>query len=207
MINYKTTFITYINKTSNTFEKKSLEKIALVLTQLMTKLPQLVVPLCSVNLKGKVNLLHLLLCLFRKTSNYPHGYFDEVLKHLITPSAVKAGFNAKTAKSREWSYSIYDCQRSWCCWSCDSWSNWTQSKCAFELGMRIAFSKPVCLIRAKGTAPIFDIDHMLRVYDYNPCLWPSTLESDIPQLSEHIKETWINRRERSYLDILRENKS
>ncbi|MFS7590071.1 hypothetical protein ACJ8CI_14530 [Klebsiella pneumoniae] len=33
-----------------------------------------------------------------KTSNYPHGYFDEVLKHLITPSAVKAGFNAKTAK-------------------------------------------------------------------------------------------------------------
>ncbi|PAW12821.1 hypothetical protein CKJ89_39760, partial [Klebsiella pneumoniae] len=32
-----------------------------------------------------------------KTSNYPHGYFDEVLKHLITPSAVKAGFNAKTA--------------------------------------------------------------------------------------------------------------
>ncbi|AOM91722.1 Uncharacterised protein [Klebsiella pneumoniae] len=66
MINYKTTFITYINKTSNTFEKKSLEKIALVLTQLMTKLPQLVVPLCSVNLKGKVNLLHLLLCLFQK---------------------------------------------------------------------------------------------------------------------------------------------
>ncbi|HHM2217756.1 TPA: hypothetical protein ACRGE6_005615, partial [Klebsiella pneumoniae] len=35
-----------------------------------------------------------------KTSNYPHGYFDEVLKHLITPSAVKAGFNAKTAKKQ-----------------------------------------------------------------------------------------------------------
>jgi hypothetical protein len=32
-----------------------------------------------------------------KTSNYPKGYFDEVLKHLITPAAVKANFNARTA--------------------------------------------------------------------------------------------------------------
>lgn len=33
-----------------------------------------------------------------KTSAYPKGYFDEVLKHLITPAAVKANFNARTAK-------------------------------------------------------------------------------------------------------------
>jgi hypothetical protein len=77
----------------------------------------------------------------------------------------------------------------------------------FELGMRIAFNKPVCLIRAKGTPPIFDIDHMLRVYDYNPCLWSSTLEVDIPALTEHILETWKNKdTERSYLSILRETK-
>jgi len=73
--------------------------------------------------------------------------------------------------------------------------------------MRIAFNKPVCLIRARGTAPIFDIDHMLRVFDYNPCLWPSTLEQDIPALTEHISETWKNKaKERSYLSLLRENK-
>jgi len=53
----------------------------------------------------------------------------------------------------------------------------------FELGMRIAFNKPVCLIRARGTAPIFDIDHMLRVFDYNPCLWASTPAADVPALS------------------------
>ncbi len=174
----------------------------------MTKLPQLVVPLCSVNLKGKVNLLHLLLCFSEKTSNYPHGYFDEVLKHLITPSAVKAGFNAKTAKkagSEVIQSTIVNDLDAADLVIVDLTEH--NPNVLFELGMRIAFSKPVCLIRAKGTAPIFDIDHMLRVYDYNPCLWPSTLESDIPQLSEHIKETWINRRERSYLDILRENKS
>jgi hypothetical protein len=77
----------------------------------------------------------------------------------------------------------------------------------FELGMRIAFNKPVCLIRAKGTPAIFDIDHMLRVYDYNPCLWQSTLEINAPALSEHISETWKNKgKDRSYLSILRENK-
>ncbi|HHO8696183.1 TPA: hypothetical protein ACRYAA_005678, partial [Klebsiella pneumoniae] len=143
-----------------------------------------------------------------KTSNYPHGYFDEVLKHLITPSAVKAGFNAKTAKkagSEVIQSTIVNDLDAADLVIVDLTEH--NPNVLFELGMRIAFSKPVCLIRAKGTAPIFDIDHMLRVYDYNPCLWPSTLESDIPQLSEHIKETWINRRERSYLDILRENKS
>ncbi|HEA0154535.1 TPA: hypothetical protein RVG41_004735 [Escherichia coli] len=143
-----------------------------------------------------------------KTSNYPHGYFDEVLKHLITPSAVKAGFNAKTAKkagSEVIQSTIVNDLDAADLVIVDLTEH--NPNVLFELGMRIAFSKPVCLIRAKGTAPIFDIDHMLRVYDYNPCLWPSTLESDIPQLSEHIKETWINRRERSYLDIIRENKS
>lgn len=143
-----------------------------------------------------------------KTSNYPHGYFDEVLKHLITPSAVKAGFNAETAKkagSEVIQSTIVNDLDAADLVIVDLTEH--NPNVLFELGMRIAFSKPVCLIRAKGTAPIFDIDHMLRVYDYNPCLWPSTLESDIPQLSEHIKETWINRRERSYLDILRENKS
>ena len=33
-----------------------------------------------------------------KSGKYDVGYFDEVLKHLITPAAVKADFNARTAK-------------------------------------------------------------------------------------------------------------
>ena len=73
-------------------------------------------------------------------------------------------------------------------------------------GMRIAFNKPVCLIRAKGTAAIFDIDHMLRVFDYNPNIWPSTLATDVPALTEHILATWKDKDKRSYLTILRDNK-
>lgn len=142
-----------------------------------------------------------------KTSQYPVGYFDEVLKHLITPAAVKANFNAKTAKKSGseviQSTIVNDLDAADLVIVDLSEHN---PNVLFELGMRIAFNKPVCLIRAKGTAPIFDIDHMLRVYDYNPCLWPSTLEQDIPGLSEHIAETWKNKdKERSYLNILREN--
>jgi hypothetical protein len=143
-----------------------------------------------------------------KTSQYPAGYFDEVLKHLITPAAVKANFNARTAKK-----SGSDVIQSTIINDLDAADlvivdlSEHNPNVLFELGMRIAFDKPVCLIRAKGTAAIFDIDHMLRVYDYNPCLWPSTLEQDIPGLSEHITQTWAAKgKERSYLSILRDNK-
>lgn len=143
-----------------------------------------------------------------KTSTYPKGYFDEVIKHLITPAAVSAGFNARTAKksgSEVIQATIVNDLDSADLVIVDLTEH--NPNVLFELGMRIAFDKPVCLIRAKGTAPIFDIDHMLRVYDYNPCLWPSTIKEDIPELTKHISETWKNRdQERSYLKLLRENK-
>lgn len=143
-----------------------------------------------------------------KTSSYPKGYFDEVLKHLITPAAVKANFNARTAKkagSEVIQSTIVNDLDSADLVIVDLTEH--NPNVLFELGMRIAFDKPVCLIRAKGTAPIFDIDHMLRVYDYNPSMWPSTLEIDIPALSVHIAETWKKRdADRSYLKILRDNK-
>lgn len=144
-----------------------------------------------------------------KTSAYPKGYFDEVLKHLITPAAVKANFNARTANkagSEVIQSTIVNDLDSADLVIVDLTEH--NPNVLFELGMRIAFDKPVCLIRAKGTAPIFDIDHMLRVYDYNPSIWPSTLETDIPALSNHILETWRRRdAERSYLKILRDNKT
>lgn len=143
-----------------------------------------------------------------RTSNYPKGYFDEVLKHLITPAAVQAKFNARTAKkagSEVIQSTIVNDLDSADLVIVDLTEH--NPNVLFELGMRIAFNKPVCLIRATGTAPIFDIDHMLRVYDYDSCLWSSTLEIDIPALTEHISATWKNKdKDRSYLKILRENK-
>lgn len=143
-----------------------------------------------------------------KTTTYPPGYFDEVLKHLITPAAVKANFNARTAKkagSEVIQSTIVNDLDSADLVIVDLTEH--NPNVLFELGMRIAFNKPVCLIRAKGTPAIFDIDHMLRVYDYCPHLWPSSLEIDVPLLSQHISETWKNKdSDRSYLNILRENR-
>lgn len=143
-----------------------------------------------------------------KTKEHALGYFDEVLKHLITPAAVKANFNARTAKkagSEVIQSTIVNDLDNADLVIVDLTEH--NPNVLFELGMRIAFNKPVCLIRARGTAPIFDIDHMLRVFDYNPCLWASTLAADVPALSEFISETWKNKdSERSYLKILRETK-
>ncbi len=78
-----------------------------------------------------------------KTSNYPHGYFDEVLKHLITPSAVKAGFNAKTAKkagSEVIQSTIVNDLDAADLVIVDLTEH--NPNVLFELGMRIAFSKP-----------------------------------------------------------------
>lgn len=74
----------------------------------------------------------------------------------------------------------------------------------FEHGVRMMQDKPVALIRAKGTGGIFDVDNMLRVYDYDPNLWPSTIEKDVPALRDHIAGSWDNRdRENTYMKLLR----
>ncbi|HUC14526.1 MAG TPA: hypothetical protein VMS00_08750, partial [Acidimicrobiales bacterium] len=74
----------------------------------------------------------------------------------------------------------------------------------FELGMRMAFDKPTVLIKAKGTRAIFDVDNMLRVFEYDPSLWPSTVETDVPKLAQFIRASWVNRGEEStYLRILK----
>jgi hypothetical protein len=141
-----------------------------------------------------------------KTSAFKPGYFDEVLKHLITPAAVLANFNSRTAKkagSEVIQSTIVNDLYTADLVIVDLTEH--NPNVLFELGMRIAFNKPVCLIRARGTPAIFDIDHMLRVYDYNPSIWPSSLEIDIPALSEHIVKTWEARDERSYLTMLRDN--
>lgn len=75
----------------------------------------------------------------------------------------------------------------------------------FELGMRMTEDKPVALIRAKGTGKIFDVDNMLRVFEYEANLWPTTVERDLPKLEKHIEATWANREtDQTYLKLLRQ---
>ena len=140
-----------------------------------------------------------------KTGKYPDGFYREVLRNLITPAGVEAGFKVETARKDGsdiiHSTIVNDLLNADLVIADLSDHN---PNVLFELGVRMAHDKPVALIRAKGTGQIFDVDNLLRVYDYNPNLWKSTLEDDIPNLVKHIKATWENRNSQtSYMKILR----
>jgi hypothetical protein len=74
----------------------------------------------------------------------------------------------------------------------------------FELGMRMSLEKPVAIIKSSDTGRIFDVDNMLRVFEYKENLWPSTIKTDVPGLEGHIRATWEAKdSNRSYISILR----
>jgi hypothetical protein len=75
----------------------------------------------------------------------------------------------------------------------------------FELGLRVANDKPVALVKARGTPTLFDIDHMLRVAEYSPNLWPSTLAADARTIEDHMRAAWDGRLDgRSFMAVLRD---
>lgn len=134
---------------------------------------------------------------------HPEGYFQEVLNSLITPAAVGAGFNVRTAAqtgSDIIQSTIIKALRRADLVIADLTEH--NPNVLFELGVRIAEAKPVLLIRAKGTAGIFDVDNLLRVFDYNPNLWKSTVQGDVEALSKHIVSAWDDRDNKSYIAVL-----
>jgi hypothetical protein len=136
------------------------------------------------------------------------GFFDEVLKALIAPAGREAGFEVLTA-NREGSDVIHATIVNQLLDADLVIADLTENNpnVLFELGLRIAEDKPIALIRAKGTAPIFDVDNMLRVYEYDPNLWVSTIEHDRPRLTAHIKAAWDHKDSNlTFMKILRERK-
>lgn len=135
----------------------------------------------------------------------PKGFFDEVLQSLIAPAGREAGFTVNTA-NRQGTEVIHSTIINDLLSADLVVADLTEHNpnVLFELGLRMAEDKPVAIIRARGTGPIFDVDNMLRVYDYDPNLWPSTVERDLPKLIGHIQATWDNRgNERTYMKILK----
>ena len=133
------------------------------------------------------------------------GFFKEVLTSLITPAIEEAGFEAYTAniKGSDIIHStiineLIDADMV----VADLTDH--NPNVLFELGVRMALDKPVVIIKAKGTGSVFDVDNLIRYYEYNPVLWPSTLKEDIPDLAEHIKASWESKDSHmSYMQILR----
>lgn len=129
-----------------------------------------------------------------REDRHESGFFEEVFKQVLTPAVKGAGFQVRTAKrlgSDVIQATIINDLISADLVVADLTEH--NPNVLFELGVRVHEDKPVALVRAQGTSPIFDVDNMLRVEDYNPNLWTSTVERDIPRLRDHIKATWDNR--------------
>ena len=129
-----------------------------------------------------------------KSGKYQEGFFDEVLASILTPAVQAAGFEVRTAKQKGSDViqstivtELLDADL--------VLADLTEHNpnVLFELGMRMMADKPVALVRAKGTGAIFDVDNLLRVEDYNPNLWKSTVETDIPLITEHLLGAWDSR--------------
>lgn len=134
----------------------------------------------------------------------PEGFFNEVINNLIVPAATEAGFKVETA-NRQGSDIIQSTIINELMDADLVLADLTDHNpnVLFELGFRIAINKPVVIIKAKGTKGIFDVDTMMRYYEYNPNLWKSTLERDLVGLKAHIEAAWSNKdNQQSYITIL-----
>ncbi|WP_217616259.1 hypothetical protein [Cellulomonas sp. GbtcB1] len=141
-----------------------------------------------------------------KTEEYAPGFFTEVFASLFEPAIERAGFEARTARGQG-SDLIHSTIVNGLLDADLVLVDLTEHNpnVLFELGLRIAEKKPIVLVKAIGTNPIFDVDNLLRVVSYNPNLWPSTVKDDLPRLTEFIKGAWATREtERPYMEILRQ---
>lgn len=127
-----------------------------------------------------------------------------MLNELLTPAASSAGFQVRSAR-RQGSNLIQSTIVTELLAADLVIADLTEHNpnVLFELGMRMAADLPVALVRAKGTGAIFDVDDMLRVEEYNPNLWVSTVIPDRARLQAHIAATWDNKdSEVTYMRIL-----
>ena len=140
-----------------------------------------------------------------RLSNRPKGFFDEVFESLIKPAAEEAGFDVQTA-NKDGSDVIQSTIINELLDADLVIADLTDHNpnVLFELGFRMAQEKPVAIIKTSDTGGIFDVDNMLRVFEYNENLWTSTIKTDVPRLEGHIRATWDNREtSRTYISILR----
>ena len=119
------------------------------------------------------------------------GFFKELYSSIIKPACERAGFEPSTA-DRKGSDVIHTTILREILEADIVVADLTDHNpnVMFELGLRMAMgAKPVCIVKSKDTGRVFDVDNVLRVYEYNQNLWPSTVEQNIPELADHIKAT------------------
>jgi hypothetical protein len=143
---------------------------------------------------GESPVLFVIMPFTERQDEHETGFFQEVLAELFTPAGTTAGFTVKTAK-RQGSDVIQHTIVNDLLDADLVLADLTEHNpnVLFELGMRMHADLPVVLVRARGTGAIFDVDNMLRVEEYTPNLWTSSVKEDIPAITEHIKAAWDGR--------------
>lgn len=154
--------------------------------------------------KGKLKAF-VIMPFVEKNEKRPAGFFSEVLNSLIIPSGIDADFTVETANKQGsdviQSTIINDLLEADLVIADLTDHN---PNVLFELGLRMAADLPIALIKSKDTGRIFDVDNMLRVYEYDQNLWRTTVDHDLPLLTAHFKAAWDNRgSEQTYMKILR----
>lgn len=155
--------------------------------------------------KGKGPVAFIIMPFQERDGSHAEGFFQEVLRSLLTPAASEAGFTVRTA-NRQGSDLIQSTIIRDLLDADLVIADLTEHNpnVLFELGVRIAKEKPVVLVKASGTGRIFDVDNLLRVYEYKPHLWRTTVEKDLPSLTEFIRGAWEGREsDQTYMRILR----
>jgi hypothetical protein len=140
-----------------------------------------------------------------RLSNRPKGFFDEVFDSLIKPAAESSGFDVATA-NKDGSDVIQSTIINELMDADLVIADLTDHNpnVLFELGVRMAQEKPVAIIKTTDTGGIFDVDNLLRVFEYSSNLWASTIKIDLPRLEGHLRATWeAKETNRSYISILR----
>ena len=140
-----------------------------------------------------------------RLSERSKGFFEELFDSLIKPAVESAGFDVVTA-NKDGSDVIQSTIINELMDADLVVADLTDHNpnVLFELGLRLAQEKPVAIIKSSDTGRIFDVDNMLRVFEYSENLWPSTIKTDVPALEGHIRATWESRNSnRSYISILR----
>jgi hypothetical protein len=156
--------------------------------------------------KGKFDRTAFVIMPFVEKGQQPRspGFFQEVLRSLITPAGNSAGFAVETA-AQPGSDVIQSTIINQLLHAELVVADLTDHNpnVLFELGIRMAKELPVAIIKAEGTGPIFDVDNMMRVLPYSPNLWATSLATDIPRMRDHIKAAWDNRATgKNYMQIL-----
>lgn len=122
------------------------------------------------------------------------GFFEEVLDALFVPAGKAAGFTVRTARRKGsdiiQSTIVHDLLEADLVLADLTEHN---PNVLFELGMRMHADLPIALVRARGTGAIFDVDNMLRVEEYSPNLWTSSILNDLPVITDHLKAAWESR--------------